>query len=382
MYNDRPYDVLVVGAGLSGAVIAERYANVLGKRVLVIDKREHIAGNCYDYWCNGILVSKYGAHIFHTSNDNVWRYVNQFTQFNNYRHRVLSAIDGKLVPFPVCIQTLNRLFDAKITSGEMMQEWLLKEPGVGTKIKIKNAEDFVINRVGVRLYELFFKYYTLKQWGIGAKEIGKEVTQRIPVRFSNDAFYFSDKYEGMPVNGYTNMIDRMLSSDNISIKLGIDYIKNKDRYTNFQKVYYTGPIDDYFNYIHGKLGYRSLFFENNLIKKKYHQKVAVINYPQGNVPYTRIIEHKHFYDNLNERETVVSIEHSSDVGDPYYPILNDKNKEIFDKYKALIKEEEEKNIFFVGRLANYKYFNMDQAIKNALDLFNKIEYEKSCNEKL
>lgn len=375
--KEEKFDVLVVGAGLSGVVIAERYANVLNKKVLIIDKREHIAGNCYDYIDNNIIVSKYGAHIFHTSDDEVWQYVNKFTEFNDYKHEVRSFVNSILVPFPINIDTINKLFNEVIITGKDMRKWILNEPGVDNNGNVKNSHDVIVNSVGKRLYKLLFESYTIKQWDLRAKDLVPEVAMRIPIRFSNNTYYFSDKYEGIPKNGYTAMVKKMLSSNNIVIRLGVDYLKEKKLYAHIKKKYYTGPTDAYFCGIYGKLGYRSLIFKNKIIRKRgFYQSKSVINYPEKKIAYTRIIEYKYFHPNNIQDKTIISKEYSVGVGEPFYPIPNKKNILIFRKYQRLIEKEEKCGVIFIGRLANYKYFDMDQAIKNSLDVFNREENEK------
>lgn len=364
------YDVLVVGAGLSGAVIAECYANKLNKKVLIVDKREHIAGNCFDFkHPTGIIVCKYGAHIFHTSSEIVWEYVNRFTQFNNYKHKVTCNVGGKYVPMPVNIDTVNMLFDLSISSEEGMRAWLEQER-VQIDKEAQNSHESAISRLGIRLYEMLFRNYTYKQWNMYPEELEASVMNRIPVRENFDPYYFSDKYEGIPVNGYTEMVKNMLDSKNIDLQLGVDFFAQRERLSKIGKIYFTGPIDQYFEKRYEPLQYRSLIFQEETLDFPQFQPTGVVNYPSLEIPFTRIVEHKHFY-MRDTTKTVITKEFGTWKGDPYYPVPSEKNRLIYEKYANLAQKE--KNVVFVGRLANYKYFNMDQAILNALNIFNYYE---------
>ncbi|MDP2637677.1 MAG: UDP-galactopyranose mutase [Candidatus Levybacteria bacterium] len=361
--------IVIVGAGLSGAVLAERYADKLGKDVLVIEKRNHVAGNCYDYYNeHGLLVAKYGAHIFHTSYEDVWKYVNRFSKWRSYKHKVLCRVDDKLVPVPVNIVTVNKLFNLKLANEEEMGAWLNDNT---EKIdNPKNSKEVALSRVGKELYEKMFKNYTKKQWDKWPSELEASVLERIPVRMNFNYRYFNDKYEGIPVDGYTRLVENMLDNPRITVKLSTNYFKIKSSIGDFEKMFYTGPIDRFFDHKYDKLEYRSLRFEFETYNQEYFQKSAVINYPSSNVLYTRIVEYKRLY-NQKHTKTTISKEYSIADGEPFYPVPNNKNKNIFNKYKKEAKKM--KDIFFVGRLANYRYFNMDQAIKNAFDLFRNIE---------
>lgn len=364
-------DILIIGAGISGAVLAERYAS-RGKKVLIIEKRNHIAGNCYDYRDeNGILVSKYGAHLFHTNDESVWEYVNKFSQWYPWEHKVIARVGNKTVPIPVNITTVNELFSTDISSEEEMKKWLEDNR---TPIETPaNGEEAVLNRVGPILYEQMFKHYTKKQWDKYPAELDASVLNRIPVRHNYDDRYFSDTYQALPQGGYTQLFENMVSHPNIEILLETDYFEVKDAYTGYEKLFYTGPVDRFFDFKHSlteKLEYRSINFVSETVDADFFQENSVVNYPGTEVDFTRIIEYKHFGNQQSEKTTVVR-EYTVDEGEPYYPVPNPRNEEIYTKYKN--EAEKLPDVHFVGRLANYKYFNMDQAFKNALDLFDSLE---------
>ncbi|RXJ44373.1 UDP-galactopyranose mutase [Gelidibacter gilvus] len=369
------HDILIIGAGISGSVLAERYAKK-GKTVLVLEKRDHIAGNCYDYIDeNGILVSKYGAHLFHTNYDEVWNYVNKFSEWYPWEHKVIARVDEHTVPIPVNMTTVNTLFNLNLKNETEMAEWL-----EANRIDIEdpeNGKEAVLNKVGPVLYEKMFRHYTKKQWDKWPEELDASVLNRIPVRTNTDDRYFSDKYQALPKHGYTRIFENLLSHPNITVKLNTDYFDVKDEFSTFEKIFYTGPIDRFFEFKHSlndQLEYRSINFVSETVDKPYFQENSVVNYPGMEVEFTRIIEYKHFGNQQSDKTTIVR-EYTTDKGEPYYPVLNKKNQEIYNKYK----EEAAKhpNIHFVGRLANYKYFNMDQAFKNALDLFHELEKKKT-----
>ena len=364
-------DILIIGAGISGAVLAERYA-AIGKKVMVLEKRNHIAGNCYDYIDeNGILVSKYGAHLFHTADEEVWKYVNKFSEWYDWEHRVLAKVDAQLVPIPVNITTVNKLFGLNISGEKEMEDWL-----ESNRIPIENplnGEQAVLNKVGPELYEKMFKHYTKKQWDKYPDELDASVLNRIPVRTNFDDRYFSDKYQALPKGGYTQMFEKILAHPNIHVELNTDYFDIKDKISGYNKLFYTGPIDRFFEFKHSiedKLEYRSINFMSETVDTELFQENSVVNYPGTEVDYTRIIEYKHFGNQKSEKTTIVK-EYTIDDGEPYYPVPNEKNRRIYERYKE--EAEQLKDIYFVGRLANYKYFNMDQAFKNALDLFKSLE---------
>lgn len=367
-------DILIIGAGISGCVLAERYA-AIGKKILIIEKRNHIAGNCYDYIDgNGILVSKYGAHLFHTNEESVWKYVNKFSDWYPWEHKVIARVDNKTVPIPVNITTVNELFDINITNEEEMKIWL-EENRLPIE-KPSNGEEAVLNRVGSVLYEKMFKHYTKKQWDKYPAELDASVLERIPVRTNYDDRYFSDTYQALPKGGYTQLFEKILDHPNIEVVLETDYFDIKDQYTTYEKLFYTGPVDRFFEFTHGfleKLEYRSINFVSETVDAEFFQENSVVNYPGTEVGFTRIIEYKHFGNQKSEKTTVVK-EFTVDEGEPYYPVPNPRNQEVYAYYKT--EADKLVDVHFVGRLANYKYFNMDQAFKNALDLFNQLEKDK------
>lgn len=364
--------IVVVGAGISGATLAERYANALDAQVVVIEKRDHIGGNCYDYYDKaGVRVSKYGAHLFHTNYEDVWQYVSRFSGWYPYEHKVLSQVGKKLVPVPVNITTVNELFNQKIQHEDEMLEWLDKE-----RVAIdmpRNSEDSALSRVGPRLYELMFKHYTKKQWDMWPEELDALVMNRIPVRSSFDDRYFADMHQALPSDGYTPLFEKMLDHPNIEVRLNTDYFDVKDDLGEYDHLFYTGPVDRFFEYNHSKemtLQYRSIDFQFETHDKEWYQENSVINYPGPEVPYTRVVEYKHFT-KQDLPQTTISKEITTWDGEPYYPVPTEANQRLFEHYQAEV--ERLHRIHFVGRLANYKYFNMDQAFKNALDLFAALE---------
>ena len=363
------YDVIVVGSGLSGSVIAERYSTILNKKVIIIDKREHIGGNCYDFIDGDILCNKYGPHFFHTNYHDVWEYINKFSDWERYEHKVVGNIDNKLVPIPVNITTVNMLCNENIKTSEEMDIWLDKHQCKYENIS--NSEEMAKSRVGEILYEKIFKNYTYKQWNKYPEDLKPEVLARIPIRNNFDDRYFTDKYQALPKNGYTNFFKKLLNNPNITLKLNVDYFDIKDNIPRNKIIIYTGAIDHYFSSIgYEKLEYRSL----NIIFEKYEninyfQTHTQVNYPSNDQSFTRITEYKHCL-NQKSNNTIITKEYSCDKGEPYYPVLNDKNINLFEQYKKLAENEcKTNNIHFIGRLANYKYFNMDEAIKNALEYF-------------
>ena len=363
------FDILVVGCGLSGVVIAEQFANHKGKKVLVIEKRDHIGGNVFDYVDEetGILMSKYGAHLFHTNSETVWNYVNQFDKWIRWDHEVIGEVDGKLVSIPVNITTVNSLCGTNIQTTEEMNEWL-----ANNQVKydeITNSEQMAKSRVGEVLYEKIFRDYTFKQWEKYPEELDPLVLARIPIRNDFDTRYFSDKYQALPEKGYTHFVQQILQSNqNITVRLNtnyFDFIKNTPL-ESFEKVIFTGPIDAFYAEKGLEtLEYRSIDFQIEKHKNmNYYQPKSVVNYPQNNVPYTRIVEYKHFL-NQQSPHTVIVKEVTKEKGEPYYPVFNKKNMDLYEQYKKFAEEDE--SVHFIGRLANYKYFNMDATILNALD---------------
>ena len=364
------YDYLVVGAGLFGAVFAQQ-AKAQGKKVLVIDKRNHIAGNIYTEKTEGINVHKYGAHIFHTNSKDVWNYITQFAEFNRYTNSPVANYYGELYSLPFNMYTFNKMWGV-VTPQQAAEkiEQQRKEAGI---TEPKNLEEQAISLVGVDIYEKLVKHYTEKQWGRKCTELPSFIIKRLPVRFTFDNNYFNALYQGIPMGGYTKMIANML--EGIEVRLGVDYLENKAEYDAMaQKVVYTGPIDAYFGYSLGYLEYRSVRFDTELLDTDNFQGNAVVNYTDGETPYTRIIEHKWFEFGKDEDgnmlpKTVISREHSSEwnPGDePYYPVNDDKNNGLYAQYKALAEKEEK--VIFGGRLGEYKYYDMDAVIEKALSV--------------
>ncbi|MBF0537230.1 MAG: UDP-galactopyranose mutase [Nitrospirae bacterium] len=366
-------DVLVVGAGISGCVLAERFASVANKRVLVIDRRGHVGGNCYDCLDEaGILIPMYGPHMFHTSYEDVWQYLGRFTQWWPYTHRVKSYVDGMLVPVPVNIETVNRLFGLGMSSEEEMLNWLrdntqeIKEP--------KTSEDVALTRVGRALYEKMFKNYTWKQWDRWPSQLDASLLGRIPVRTNFDDGYFSDRYEGVPAQGYTTIFQNMLDHKNITIMLNVDYLTDREALLRdigqSKALIFTGRIDAFFDYRFGRLQYRSLEFEYETLDMEYFQSNVVINYPNEH-RYMRVTEPKRYTGQRHPRTTIIR-EYPTWEGDPYYPVPSQDNLDTYMLYEQAAKALEKDGIYLIGRLANYKHLNMDQAFKNALDLFARI----------
>ena len=363
------YDFLIVGAGFAGCVLAERVARQPGCEVLLVECRNHIGGNAYDYYNeDGILVQKYGPHIFHTNSKKVWDYLAQFTGWNNYVHRVLASVNGKEVYLPINIDTMEKLCERTFTA-ETLKEYFEKRR---VKVdKTKNSRDVIVSQIGQEIYELFFKNYTKKQWGVYPEELAPEVTSRLTVRFDRDTRYFADSYQGIPKHGYTRLFEKMLDNKNIHLLLNTDY-KDVVKSIKFKKLVYTGPIDYYFDYMYGRLPYRSLDFKFEVLETERYQNAGVVNYPNDH-DYTRITEFKHFYLQRHPK-TAICYEYPKSEGTPYYPIPRAENYEIYHKYK----EEAGKlnNVCFVGRLAEYKYLNMDQVVEEALKVFRDIKQNK------
>ena len=364
----RKYDYLIVGCGFAGSVLAERLANQHGARILMIDKRDHIAGNAYDEKdAAGILMHRYGPHIFHTNSDDVFAYLSNFTNWRPYEHRVLAHVRDKLVPIPINRTTLNALFDLDLKTDEQAAAYLASR--AETVDEIKTSEDVVINAIGRELYELFFRGYTRKQWGLDPSQLDKLVTARIPTRTNTDDRYFTDKHQAMPADGYTAMFKAMLDHPNIDIALGADFRDVKDE-VQAEQLIYTGPIDEYFDFRFGKLPYRSLKFEHKTLDQAEYQSVGTVNYPSEDIPYTRISEYKHLTGQASDK-TSITFEYPSAEGDPYYPIPRPENQALFKKYEALA--DATSGVTFVGRLATYRYYNMDQIIGQALATFRRID---------
>ncbi|GEM65939.1 UDP-galactopyranose mutase [Sphingobacterium faecium NBRC 15299] len=362
------YDFLIVGCGFAGAVLAERLAEE-GNKVLIVDKRDHIAGNAYDYYNEeGILIHKYGPHIFHTNSEEVFRYLSRFTEWRPYEHRVLGSVDGLLVPIPINLTTINELYGKNLTSDEVTDFLASKAE---KRNPILTSEDVVVNVVGKELYEKFFKGYTKKQWDLDPSELDASVTARVPTRTNKDDRYFTDSFQAMPKNGYTEMFKKMLSHRNISIMLQTDY-KDIIDVIPFRTLIYTGPIDSYFDYCYGQLPYRSIDFKFETLDQEVYQETGTINYPTSNL-FTRITEFKYLTGQKNPKTTIV-YEYPTAEGDPYYPIPRKQNQDIYNLYKKL--SEEHPNVYFTGRLGTYKYYNMDQVVAQSLVLFRKIKNQE------
>ncbi|MDI3546988.1 MAG: UDP-galactopyranose mutase [Halanaerobiales bacterium] len=355
------FDYLIVGTGFSGSTCANLLAEK-GNRVLIVDKRNHIGGNAYDYYNDhGILVHKYGPHIFHTNYKEVWDFLSRFTEWRNYQHRVLAYVNGKLVPIPINLDTINLLYGTDYNYFNINKFY----EKVKRDILVHNARDMVVSKVGEELYELIFKGYTKKQWDLYPEELDKEVTARIPVRYNRDDRYFTDRYQGMPANGYTKLIQKMLDHKNISILLNTDY-KEIEGEIKFSKMIYTGSIDYYFDYKYGKLPYRSLNFKFETLDREYYQQVGTVNYP-NDYDFTRITEFKHLTGQQSARTTIVK-EYPCGEGEPYYPIPRKENRELYNLYAEEAKKLD--NVYFIGRLGKYKYANMDIVVKDAMELID------------
>jgi UDP-galactopyranose mutase len=362
----KPYDVMVVGAGFAGAVMAERLAADAGKRVLVVDRRPHVAGNAFDHLdAAGVLIHQYGPHIFHTNSSEIVDYLSRFTEWRPYEHRVLADVRGKLVPMPINRTTINLLYGLALDSDEAAAAFLASraEP-VET---IRTSEDVVVSAVGRELYETFFQGYTRKQWGMDPSELDRSVTARVPTRTSTDDRYFTDSFQAMPAEGFTRMFERILDHPNIDLLLGVDYQEARSAYPHDHLVF-TGPIDEYFGYRYGKLPYRSLRFRHETVDQERFQDVAVVNYPSEDVPYTRVTEYKHLTGQIAPKSSI-TYEYPAAEGDPYYPIPRPENQALFKRYEALAIAQTD--VTFVGRLATYRYYNMDQVVGQALATYRK-----------
>jgi UDP-galactopyranose mutase len=359
------FDYLIVGAGFAGSVLAERLANGSNKKVLICDKRPHIAGNAYDYYNEeGILIHKYGPHIFHTNSKDVFDYLTNFTEWREYQHRVLANVDGMLLPMPINLDTINKLYGLNLTAFEV-EEFFKK---VAEPVEnVRTSEDVVVSKVGRELYEKFFKNYTKKQWDLDPSELDASVTSRVPTRTNRDDRYFTDVYQAMPKHGFTKMFENILDSPNIKVMLNCDYREIANE-ISYREMIYTGPVDSFFNYRYGKLPYRSLEFKHETHDKEQFQTAPVVNYPNEQA-YTRITEFKYLTGQEHKKTSVV-YEFPQAEGDPYYPIPRKENADIYAKYKALA--DAETDVHFVGRLATYKYYNMDQIVAQALTTYGKI----------
>lgn len=362
-----PYDYLIVGAGLSGSVLAERLAAGSGKRVLICDRRPHVAGNTYDHHdAAGILVHKYGPHIFHTNSADVFDYLSRFTRWRSYEHRVLASVGDKLLPMPINRTTLNGLYDLDLGNEAEAAAFLARQaepPAV-----IRNARDMVVAQVGEHLYRTFFEGYTRKQWGLDPSDLDKSVTARVPARFTTDDRYFLDTYQAMPAEGYTHMVEAMLDHPNIDVRTGVDYEELRAG-TVAKATIFTGPIDAFFGYRFGELPYRSLEFRHETLDQRRFQSVGVVNFPSQDVAYTRITEYKHLTGQVHPR-TSISYEFARDEGDPYYPVPRPENQALYLRYVELARTRPD--VIFAGRLGTYKYYNMDQVVGQALAIHRRL----------
>ncbi len=360
------FDWLVVGAGFAGAVLAERLASERGDRVLVVDRRGHVGGNAFDHLdAAGLLVHRYGPHIFHTNSEAIFEYLSRFTAWHPYEHRVLACVDGVLVPIPINLDTINRLYGLELSSGELEAWFAARAEPVP---EVQTSEDVIVSRVGRELYRKFFQGYTRKQWGLDPSQLDRSVTARVPVRTSRDDRYFTDRFQAMPRDGYTRMFERILDHPNITVRTGAEYADIK-KSVRFRRLVWTGPVDEFFSYRFGKLPYRSLRFRHETLKRERFQPVGTVNYPQTE-KYTRVTEYKH----LTGQEhpfTSLTYEYPTAEGDPYYPVPRPENQALYKRYEELA--EAESGTWFVGRLATYRYLNMDQVVGQALATFRRIE---------
>jgi len=359
------FDYLIVGAGFAGSVLAERLASQLDSRVLLIDRRPHIGGNAYDHEDDaGVLIHRYGPHIFHTNAPRIAGYLSQFTAWRPYEHRVLAHVAGKYLPFPINIDTVNRLYGTTYSEATIAAYFAdVAEPVTAPR----TSEDVVVSKVGRDLYERFFRGYTRKQWGLDPSELDAAVAARVPARLNHDDRYFTDTFQQMPLHGYTRMFEKMLDHPNITLMLDTEYRDVRD-VMPYREVIFTGPVDEYFDYRYGKLPYRSLRFRHETYDTPMYQPAAVVNYPEEHA-YTRITEFKYLTGQTHAKTSVV-YEYPQDDGDPYYPVPRPENAARYGRYKALA--EATAGVHFVGRLATYKYYNMDQVVGQALTLFDKI----------
>ncbi|MFN2508600.1 MAG: UDP-galactopyranose mutase [Chthoniobacterales bacterium] len=365
------YDFLIVGAGFAGSVLAERLARDADKKVLLVDRRPHLAGNAYDHRnASGVLVHKYGPHIFHTNSREIFEYLSQFTKWRPYEHRVRAFVEGKLLPIPINLDTINRLYGLNLDSAGLEKFFA----SVREEVKqINTSEDVVVSTVGRELYEKFFRGYTRKQWGLDPSELSSQVTARIPTRTNRDDRYFTDAYQAMPLHGFTRMFENMLDHDNITIQLSTDYREVK-AIVPYREMIYTGPIDEFFEYRYGVLPYRSLNFRHETHDQEIFQDAPVVNYPDERVLHTRVTEFKYLTGQQHKKTSIV-YEFPQAEGDPYYPIPRAQNAEINSRYQALVNDTP--GLYFVGRLASYKYYNMDQVVGQALTMYRKISRKKA-----
>ncbi len=366
------FDYLIVGAGFAGSVLAERLASQLGKRVLLCDKRPHIGGNAYDcYDGDGVLIHKYGPHIFHTASARIFNYLSQFTSWRPYEHRVVASVDGLLVPFPINLTTLENLYGGRFDAESAEEFFKARAEAIGHP---RTSEEVVVSKIGRELYEKFFRNYTRKQWGLDPSELDASVAARVPARINRDDRYFTDEFQFMPKNGYTRLFENMLDHKNICVVLNTDYTEIM-REVHFRKMVYTGPVDAFFSYRYGQLPYRSLDFKFETHAQGQFQPAAVVNYPNEHA-YTRITEFKYLTGQSHPMTSVV-YEFPKGDGDPYYPVPKPETAAMYQKYKLLA--DATKDVYFVGRLATYRYYNMDQVVGQALAVFDQIQGTKTAS---
>lgn len=364
------FDYVIVGCGLSGCVLAHKLANELNKKVLILDKRNHIGGNCYDYFNRaGILVHKYGPHYFRTNMKHVFEYLSTFTEWHYTYYRIKIMVEGRMVPLPINLDTVNELFGLRFNSEELCEYFDKQKCHVG---KISNSEDVIISKVGRELYEKIYKPYTTKQWGLDPSYLDSSVCERIPIRTNRDDRYFTDKYQAMPKHGYHRMFQKMLLSPNIKIMLQTEFESIQPELT-FRKLIFTGSIDEFFKCKFGTLPYRSLRFEHETLQREFYQPTSQVNYP-SDYDFTRIVEIKHATGQIHPHTTIVR-EYPTSEGIPFYPIPNPGNEELYQKYR--LEGEKMNDCCFIGRLAQYRYLNMDQVVDNALTMFEKIKQDES-----
>ncbi|SFK51200.1 UDP-galactopyranose mutase [Falsiroseomonas stagni] len=367
------FDWLIVGAGFAGSVLAERLATQRGDKVLVIDKRPHIAGNAYDHLDEaGVLIHRYGPHIFHTNSEAVFGHLSKFTAWRNYEHRVLAQVISPTtgqpvqVPMPINLDTINTLYGLSLTEAEV-EGWMAAR--AETPDQIRTSEDVVVAKVGRELYELFFRGYTRKQWALDPGELDKSVTARVPTRTNTDDRYFTDRFQAMPRDGYTAMFARMLDQPGITVRTGMDFAEARKRFS-FRRIIWTGPVDEYFGFRYGKLPYRSLNFRHETLDREWALPTGTVNHPAEETPFTRVSEYK-WITGQQHPKTSVTYEFPSAEGDPYYPIPRPENAALYKRYEALA--DAERDTWFVGRLATYRYYNMDQVVGQALATFARVQ---------
>jgi UDP-galactopyranose mutase len=359
------FDFLIVGAGFAGSVLAERLARGSGCKVLLVDRRPHIGGNAHDHYNEaGLLIHKYGPHIFHTNSREVFEYLGRFTEWRPYEHRVLASVDGMQLPMPINLDTVNKLYGLNLTALEVDGFFA----SMATPVEpVETSEDVIVGKVGRDLYEKFFKNYTRKQWGLDPSELDASVTSRVPIRSNRDDRYFTDTFQAMPLHGYTRMFERMLDHPNIKVMTNTDYREVRD-FIPYREVIYTGPVDEFFEFRHGKLPYRSLQFKHETHDRARFQAAPVVNYPNEHA-YTRVTEFKYLTGQEHPKTSVV-YEYPCAEGEPYYPVPRAENAALYQKYRALA--DATPNVHFAGRLATYRYYNMDQVTAQALTLYAKL----------